>query len=444
MTADTAKDAAARLTDAGQDHLVAHAEGLDPETRDAFLVEAAAHPWDELRKAFRSGAHGTPSLRPPQVLTLPRQEGQPGLRRRLAALGEGLLRGGRAATLLLAGGQGTRLGYDGPKGCLTFGPEADRSLYRIHAERVAAASEKAGKPVPFYLLVSPATRARTEEAFADCGAWGLSDDQVTIIEQAQLPCLDNEGRAVLAGPGQLALAPDGHGGAFSAIAASGVIRDLHERGVDVLTTFQVDNPLSLPLDPVMLGWMVERRLHAVGKAVRKATLDEKVGIFARDVRGRQRVVEYTELEQIQEEEATIDGVAGGALDMGSIAIHGFSVAWLNDLVEQGFALPLHKAHKKVPFHDAAGVLQQPDAPNAWKLERFIFDLFPEAPRAEVHEVERTREFAPVKNAEGVDSLVTARLLADAEVRRWYRERGLDEPEQPSLRPRELVDAPPTS
>lgn len=420
------------LEDAGQAHLVAHAQTLAPEARDAFLADAAAQPWAELQDALAGEGKRIPELRPPQALTFGRQANEPELVKRLQGYGLGLLAGGRVATLLLAGGQGTRLGHDGPKGTVVFGPEDDRTLYRIHAERIAALSKRVGRAIPLYVLVSAATEDATREAFEQASAWGLEDGQVRFLVQGTLPCLDGQGRALLSGPGALARAPDGHGGAYHTLVDSGVLDELHEREVDVLTTFQVDNPLGRGLDPVMLGWMVERKLQAVGKAVRKATPDEKVGVFARDLRGRTRIVEYTELPPAPEVEP---GEAMEApLVMGSIAIHGFGVRWLKGLADAGMRLPLHRARKKVPHRGEDGRLVTPAEPNAWKLERFIFDLFPEADRAEVHEVRREWEFAPVKNAEGVDSLVTARVLVDAEVRRWHAARGLEAPAQPSLQP----------
>jgi len=350
-------------------------------------------------------------------------------------MGLGLLAGGRVATLLLAGGQGTRLGHAGPKGTVVFGPEPDRTLYRIHAERIAAMSERVGRAIPLYVLVSAATEAATREAFAESSAWGLEEGQVRFLVQGTLPCLDEDGRALLAAPGLLARAPDGHGGAYHTLMEAGVIDRLAADEVDILTTFQVDNPLGRSLDPVMLGWMVERKLNAIGKAVRKATPEEKVGVFARDLRGGTRIVEYTELPPASAEEP---GEAMEApLVMGSIAIHAFGVRWLKRLADGGMRLPLHRARKRVPHLDAAGQLVEPEGPNAWKLERFIFDLFPEAPRAEVHEVRREWEFAPVKNAEGVDSLITARVLVEAELRRWHDARELAVPEAPALRPREM-------
>lgn len=423
------------LSDAGQGHLVAHAETLPADAREAFLAEAAAEPWEELRAALENGSRRVPELRPPQALTFGRQANEPELVKRLERMGLGLLAGGRVATLLLAGGQGTRLGVDGPKGNVVFGPEDDRTLYRIHAERIAAMSRRVGRAIPLYVLVSEATEQATRAAFEDAAAWGLEPDQVRFLVQGTLPCLDEDGRGLLAAPGVLARAPDGHGGAYHALVEAGVIDALAAQEVDVLTTFQVDNPLGRGVDPVMLGWMVERRLQAIGKAVRKATPDEKVGVFARDLKGRTRIVEYTELPPASAQEP---GEAMEApLVMGSIAIHGFAVQWLKRLADEGLRLPLHTARKRVPHLGEEGALVQPEAPNAWKLERFIFDLFPEADRAEVHEVRREWEFAPVKNAEGVDSLTTARVLVESEVRRWHTARGLDVAEPVALRPLEM-------
>ncbi len=434
---------AERLESVGQGHLVAHAASLEPEARDAFLAAAAAHPWGSLREALEHGAtSGAPALRPPKCYTLGRQLNQNEEHNRVERMGQGLLAGGRVATLLLAGGQGTRLGYDGPKGMLEFGPDEGRTLYRIHAERIAASTERYGKPAPLYVLLSAATAATTRAAFDEHGeAWGLRPGQVRFLLQGTLPALDDAGRALIAAPGVLAEAPDGHGGAFQALADAGVLDELVEQGVDILTTFQVDNPLARPLDPVMLGWMVERRLQAIGKAVRKASPDEKVGVFARDLRGRTKVVEYSEVTADDDAADGADG-ADGAIEsplmLGSIAIHGFSVRFLQGLAREGDALRLHAARKKVTHLAPDGSRVVPEAPNATKLERFIFDLFPLAARAEVQEVKREWEFAPVKNATGIDSLMSSRVLVDAEVRRWHQTRDLPAPETaPALKPREM-------
>lgn len=419
---------AARLTDVGQAHLVEHARTLESDVAEAFLAAAAAQPWEQLQEALAARRPSEPPvLRPPQALTLKRQLNEGRLRPLLADQGRALVARGAVATLLLAGGQGTRLGLEGPKGNFVFGPEDDRTLYRIHVERVAAASRASDRPVPLVVLVSEATEAATREALADVEAWGLEPGQLRVVCQGQLPALDEAGRALLAGPGRLATAPDGHGGAIRALHAAGVIDELASQGVEVLTSFQVDNPLALPLDPVMLGWMAERKAQAVGKAVAREA-GEKVGVFARDVRGKTLVVEYSEFPE---------GGMPEDLKMGSIALNAFSVPWLHGLLQGGLEMPLHCAHKKVPFWTPEGEVR-PEAPNATKFERFIFDVFPLAQRVEVHEVMREREFAPVKNAEGKDSPETARTLVDAEVRRWHEDRGREPPDPLALRPLDMI------
>lgn len=414
-----------RLLACGQGHLLEQALALDPALGTALLAEAAGEPWEALRKAALAGAAPPPpELRPPSCLTLRRQQAVGGLRTRLAALGRQRLAEGRVATLLLAGGQGTRLGHPGAKGTFVLGPRPDRTLYAVLAERVARASREAGRPIPLVVLTSPATDAETRAALGEPGRHGLQGGQVEFVLQRTLPVLDGAGRALLDGPHALLRAPDGHGGALGALEAAGTLARLEAQGVEVLTTFQVDNPLGRPLDPVMLGWMRERSLQVVGKAVRRASPEERVGMFARDLDGRLRVVEYSELEGLP---------AARELALGSIALHALDLPWLRSLPLRDPAfLPLHPARKRVEAFDPAHGARR--AQDAIKCERFLFDVFPWAARGEVQEVDRAREFAPVKNASGSDSPETARALVEAEVRRWHAERGLPVHDPVALEP----------
>jgi UDP-N-acetylglucosamine/UDP-N-acetylgalactosamine diphosphorylase len=418
-----------RLEAAGQGHLVAHLATLGAEEARAAAAAWEAVSWERLASAWSSVPPPVPpDLRPPLALTLRRQRNEGGVLPRLATIGDALLSAGRVATVLLAGGQGTRLGFAGPKGLFVLGPDSDRTLYAVLLERVAATARRAGRPVPVVLLVSRDTETATR-THLDQRAWfGLDRSLVRLVRQGELPVLDADGRALLTAPGALALAPDGHGGLVDALARAGVFPWLASLGVDVLTTFQVDNPLARPLDPAFLGWMVDRSAVVAAKAVRKRDPAEKVGVLARGIDGRVRVVEYSEL-------------APGAapdLTMGSIAIHAFSLPWLSRLVaDPGFALPWHRAHKRVSHLGPDGACVVPTAPNAHKLEQFLFDLLPAAPRVAVHEVDRAREFAPVKNAEGEDSPAVARAAVAAEIARWHRAAGVDVPDPlPSLRPLE--------
>lgn len=430
MTAWQPSFATSEMAAQGQAHLIEHAETLPAEQAAEFLAAAAAHPWAEIREALGSDVSGPGELRPAHGLTWKRQQAQGGVRERLARLGNAFLAGGRVATVLLAGGQGTRLGHAGPKGTFCLGPDDDRTLFHMLCERLLRAGRRTGRSVPLFVLVSPMTDAATREAFAANDNYGLAADDVRFVLQGQLPAVDAEGRALLSAPGELAMAPDGHGGVWSALVRDGILDELAERGVDAITTFQVDNPLARPVDPVMLGWMIERKAQVVSKTVAKAAPDERVGVLAREVSGRHRIVEYSELpDEVPEN-----------VNQGSIAIHAFGVRFLRDLFASGYRLPLHRAFKKVPYIDASGTRVEPCEPNAYKLERFLFDVFPQAERLEMHEVKRAFEFAPVKNADGVDSPVTARLLVDTEVRRWHEAMGRELPASVALRPLDIDGA----
>ena len=419
MAGPVPADLARRLAAAGQGHLVAHAAGLSPESAEAFVAELSSVPWERVAAAQSAvPVPLPPDLRPPEALTLRRQRNEPGALAGLAALAQPLLSAGKVAVALLAGGQGTRLGHAGPKGTFVLGPSPDRTLFAILMERLLAEGRRAGAPVPVVVLTGPDTDGPTREAFAAADFFGHDRAHVHVVRQGALPALTDQGRALLAGPGRLALSPDGHGGLFEALRREG-LSWLASRGVEWLATCQVDNPLARPLDPVFLGWTVSRRAVAAGKAVRKASPEERVGVFARGLDGRVRVVEYSELP------------AGAFPDLvlGSIAVHAFSVPWLASLAaDPSFSLPYHRARKRVACLDDDGRPVAPAEPNATKLEQFLFDLLPLAPRVAVHEVDRRREFAPVKNATGDDSPETARAAVAHEIGRWYRVAGLPVPD----------------
>lgn len=424
-----APELASRLLAAGQAHLVEHAAGLRRDARASYVAELASVAWERLGAALHAvSPPPPPDLRPPEALTLRRRHNEGGIGRRLALVGRQLLAAGKVATVLLAGGQGTRLGHPGPKGLFVLGPSPDRTLYAILFERVAAAGRSAGTPVPLVILVGRDTEDATRVVVADARRFGLDPSLVRVLRQGEMPAVDDGGRALLAAPGRLALAPDGHGGLVDALTRSSTLDWLRERGVEWLTTFQVDNALGRPLDPEFLGWAVERRAVAAGKAVRKRTPSEKVGVFARGIDGRVRIVEYSELP------------AEGAelLQLGSIAVHAWHLPWLAAVTSApGFALPWHRARKRVPFLATDGTVRTPASENATKWEQFLFDLLPMAPRVAIVEVNRAREFAPLKNATGEDSPETARAAVTAEIRRWHREAGLDVTEGPlDLRPLE--------
>ncbi len=332
------------------------------------------------------------------------------------------MRAGRVAVVIAAGGQGTRLGSPAPKGMWPVGPATGKPLLQWNAEKVLYWSRELGRPVPFVIMVSPATLEKTASFLRWHRYFGLDPTWVRLMCQAALPPLDDDGRMLLAGRGEIALSPNGHGGVYATLQDSGVLDLLADHGIRTFSYVQVDNPLVHPVDPLFLGFHLRKESLISSKSVLKTDPGEKVGAFAR-VNDRFAIVEYSELTEQQAHEVNSDGTL--AFGHGSIAAHCIDMEFAREMAEQG--LPYHRARKKVPHVDANGELVAPVEPNATKFERFLFDAIPRAPRSMVMETRRWEEFSPLKNAEGVDSPVSVRRDLQALSRGWYERADLPVP-----------------
>jgi UDP-N-acetylglucosamine/UDP-N-acetylgalactosamine diphosphorylase len=342
------------------------------------------------------------------------------------ALGEDALRRGEVAALVVSGGQGSRLGFDRPKGMYPVGPVSGASLFQVHAEKVLALSRKYGKPVPLLVMTSPATHADTEAFFRDHRYFGLPAEQVTFFQQGTMPALDlATGKLLLERPGSLFLSPNGHGGTLTALADSGLLADLKARGVRHVFYFQVDNPLVSVCDPAFVGRHVETGSEASSKIVFKERPEEKVGIYAL-VDGRCGIIEYSDLPDDMAAEREPSGEL--RFRAGSPAIHVFSVPFLERVTTGAGRLAYHVARKKVPFHDpASGKTISPEKENALKFEMFVFDALPMAERWLAVSVRREDEFAPLKNATGADSPEAVRQAISDRSVRWLTAAGVTVP-----------------
>lgn len=419
----------AKLEEHGQAHTLAFVDTLDAATRAAFLTELDAFDWARLRRlvdqalAEPDTADEAP-LEPPPVVEWGTDDARDEAAR---AAGQAALRAGKVGAFLVAGGQGTRLGYDGPKGRYPVGPITNRSLFAYHAQRVLAACRRYDATLPLYVMTSRVNHESTVAAFEEANWFGLDPEQVMLFQQGMLPAVDADGRVLLADKGQLALSPDGHGGCFRALQVSGALDDMRVRGVEQLFYFQVDNPLAQVFDPLFIGHHLQGRAEMSTKVVEKREAGEKVGVLAR--RGGQNVlVEYSDLDASLAEAREPDGRL--RYRAGNIAIHVLDRAFVERIASGGIELPVHKAHKKVPHVDADGQLVSPDAPNAIKLEMFVFDALQYAERVVNQIVKREDEFAPVKNATGNDSPETSRAALTDQARRWMTAAGLSLPEGP--------------
>lgn len=429
----TQPDAAA-LEAIGQGHLLRHAQALSGPARDRFLAEIAAFDPVELSPLIETyirgdGALPTPSrLEPADVVGLNDPSRTPAHH-----TGEALIRAGKVACFTVAGGQGSRLGYDGPKGCFPTSCVTNKPLFQIFAEGIAGAQNRYDITVPWYIMTSPLNHDATVAFFAQHAHFGLDPAAVRFFPQGVMPSFDKStARMLLAEPGVLATNPDGHGGAFRALRVSGALEDMQRRGVEHLSYFQVDNPHARPVDPVFLG------LHASSpdssgqfssKMVAKAAWDEKVGVFCK-ADGRTQVIEYSDL-PVDLAKQTDDA---GRLRFiaGSIAIHAVGVKFIDQVSgDPDFALPFHRAVKKVPFFDPEiGRHVDPTEPNGIKLERFVFDAIPMAQKSIVVETDRVEEFAPVKNATGTDSIVSSKQIQTERAARWLAACGVEVPRHP--------------
>ncbi|MCZ7644818.1 MAG: UDPGP type 1 family protein [Planctomycetota bacterium] len=423
----------------GQAHVLAFWDGLDEAERGRLLGQLAALDFgllDRLTKdllAPDAAASKPPVLEPAPLIELPKTEAERDRFAEARAAGEAALRAGRVGCFLVAGGQGTRLGFDGPKGAYVIGPVTRRTIFQLHAEKILALRRRYGAKLPWVVMTSTANDAATRAFFEARGFFGLDPASVRFIVQENMPAVDRRGKLLLETRSSLALSPNGHGGSIKALHESGACAWLAEQGVDTLFYFQVDNVLVKIADPVFLGFHLQAGAEMSSKAVRKRDWREKVGVLGR-VDGRLGVIEYSDLPEDLAKAANPDGSLRFAA--GNIAIHLLDVGFVERLNAGGFRLPFHKAEKAVPCvgPDGRPVQLKPGEKNGVKFETFVFDALPRAKASVTLEVAREADFAPVKNAEGEDSPATARAYLVAEAAAWLEAAGRRVPRQPGGMP----------
>jgi len=340
--------------------------------------------------------------------------------------GTELLRTGKVAFALVAGGQGTRLGFPHPKGMYPIGPVSGATLFQFHFEKVLAISRRFGHRVPYCIMTSPATHAETVEFLKDKNYFGLSAEDVFVFCQGTMPAvaLDN-GKVLLDSKGSIALSPDGHGGMLAAITkgSASVLAQLRQRGIEYLFYNQVDNPLVRIGSPEFLGYHLLSGSELTSQVIRKRLPNDKVGNIV-EVDGRLYVIEYSDLPESVGRQTNPDGSL--KIWAGSIAVHIFNVELLERTAKSASSLPFHYARKKVPYIDLqSGEQVKPEKENAIKFERFIFDLLPSAKNAVVVEVDPPNHYAPLKNAPGsaTDSPETVKRDISAMHTSWLEQAG---------------------
>jgi UDP-N-acetylglucosamine/UDP-N-acetylgalactosamine diphosphorylase len=416
----------------GQEHLLRFWPDLTPDERSALADDIRALDLDEFDRAWAEvsgggGGHDPSTFEIPEVIDW--GEAADGRRDRAEAIeaGEALIRAGKMGAMVVAGGQATRLGIDVPKGAFPIGPVSGKSLFEIFADGIRATNLAYGCRVPWYVMTSRANHDVTVTFFEEHDWFGLDRSDVLFFPQGMIPVADTGGKILLESRHRVAMSPNGHGGSVTALAGSGMLADMANRGVEHLSYFQVDNPLVRPIDPEFAGIHAMRRAQVSSLTMGKASDEEKVGLFV-SIGGRVHVVEYSDFPVEMMREQTASGAR--KFDLANIAVHLFDRSFLEKVTAVGSetSLPWHRAVKKVSHVDLGdGSLVEPVEPNAVKLEMFVFDTVPLAERTALLRVARRERFSPVKNLEGVDSVDTAKQDMTARAASWLEACGVAVP-----------------
>ena len=419
----------------GQEHLLRFADQLPPDRLQHLLDQIEALDLERLPTLIETYVRKAPTFElsgtvEPATYYPADPDDRSFDRDRYMQAGQDLLRAGKVACFTVAGGQGSRLGFDGPKGCYPAGAVTGKPLFQIFAEGILATAQKYGAAVPWLIMTSPLNHEATVSFFKEHSHFGLDPNDVIFFPQGTMPSFDLQtGRILMSSKWDIASSPDGHGGSLKALHISGALDTLEARGVKHISYFQVDNPLVQVADPLFLG------LHAAApdssaemssKMLPKAYAEEKVGLFVR-IDGRTQVVEYSDMPMEMQRETDADGSL--RFLAGNPAIHAFSVSFIRKVnTDPSFRLPFHRAVKKIPSIDLeTGEPIAPNEPNGVKLEQFVFDALPFARESIILETSREDEFAPIKNAEGIDSAESSARLQTARAGKWLEAVGVRVP-----------------
>ena len=397
---------------AGHAHVFRYWDELNPRSKTRLLSEAQTIDLDEINKlvarhvlidsASELSGDKLDDLEPAPFIQNPSNGGDILRWDKAIKTGELAIRAGKVAAFCVAGGQGTRLGFNGPKGTFPVTPLTKKTLFQVFAEKIRRSSKRYDTVIHWFILTSEINHAATVQHFELNNYFGLPFESVHFVVQGLIGAVDQKGKIILSGKDTIARTPDGHGGSLRALVRSSAIEKMEMLGVECISYFQVDNPLIRIIDPAFIGFHLEEDSELSSKMIPKAYPLEKVGHFCVQG-GKTVVVEYSDMSETMQKATN----SAGALHYisGSVAIHIFDRDFVARVGggEKHAELPFHRANKKIPFIDLAGNIQNPDEPNGVKFEMFVFDALPLARNAIIIESIRADDFSPVKNSTGVDS-----------------------------------------
>ena len=373
---------------------------------------------------------------------LPQNKEQRILYKEAEEIGRNLLKEGRIAALTVAGGQGSRLGLNGPKGAVEITPIKKKSLFQYFAESLIRAAEKYGHDIFWYIMTSEINDNDTKYFFQKNNYFGLKPELVKFFVQGTMPAFSFDGKILLKDKANIAFAPDGHGGTLRALKSSACLEHMKENSIEHISYFQVDNPLVNIIHPLFIGLHSLNNADVSSKVLEKLEPYEKLGVFCK-CKDKIHVIEYSvlpeELAELRDENGRLK------FNAGSPAIHIFKRTYIESLTNGNeVSLPWHRAEKKVPCINSDGTEFIPEEPNAVKLETFIFDVFPFAEKIILFESLLEDEFAPVKNKTGKDSVDEARLMLIKRDIRRLQAAGIQVPESADGQPGAVIELSPLS
>lgn len=411
------------LYEYSQEHLLRYFNELSDEKKESLLEQILSIDFDLIASLYRKTTnHGMnenhQDLQP--LIAYEWDDIESEDKRRLYDIGLEKIKEGKVAVVLLAGGQGTRLGCSGPKGTFDIGLPSHKSLFQLQCERLINISRKCGMYINWYIMTSHENHDETVQFFDDNKYFNYPKENITFFKQGMLPAIDCNGKIFLQERGKVSMSPNGNGGCFLALKDKGILTEMKDKGIEWIFINGIDNALVKVADPYFLGFTVETGLSSGSKVVAKKCPDEKTGILCYQD-GRPAIVEYSELpvELAQKK----DGDGNLIYDNANIINHLLKLEVIEEFFN--YEIPFHVAHKKIPYININGDIEYPKEPNGYKFESFIFDIFSYISDMAALKVRREEEFAPVKNKEGEDSPFTSKNLVLDLHKKWLLNSGVD-------------------
>lgn len=399
MTLEQAKE---KLKKINQEHLLKYYEELDGAGKASLLNQIEETDFSVIGTLKETGAAKKGAISPLAAMELSEIQEK---KEKFEALGLEAIRQDKVGAVLLAGGMGTRLGSDSPKGVVDIGITKEKYIFQCLIENLMKVTDKANHFVHLFVMTSDKNHDATVSFFKEHNNFGYPSEYIRFFKQQMAPAVDREGKVYLEEKGKISTSPNGNGGWFVSMQASGIGELIHETNIEWLNVFAVDNVLQKIADPVFVGASIDANCNVGAKVVRKANPDEKVGVICLED-GKPSIVEYYELTSDMRDEKNEKG--DYAYNFGVILNYLFRVSELEATMSK--ELPLHTVEKKIPYLGEAGTTVKPEEPNGFKFEQLVLDMIHNMGSCLPFEVVREHEFAPIKNKEGVDSIESARAL----------------------------------